>query len=167
MISILLHTIQTFDTILWDSFKQNTKYGTILIHSIISFLLIMITPRVTIFDNVGTPAMSAHGVQTPVRPIQQILRLVNPSYSRGKHFLFSVNEKKSKCTLALVQLTKRKIYKQWIVILIKYPQILLTSISPLNAVPLTSFNFAASMRHAPAHTFLFTLFTADFNTNVS
>ena len=55
----------------------------------------MITPRATIFDNVDTPAMSAHGVQTPVRPIQQILRLVNPSYSRGKHFLFSVKCKKN------------------------------------------------------------------------
>ena len=98
-----LHTIQTFYKILWDSFKRKTKYGTILIHSIISFLLIMITPRATIFDSVDTPAMSAHGVQTPVRPIQQIQRLVNPSYSRGKHFLFSVKwKKKSKCTSPLV-----------------------------------------------------------------
>ena len=98
-----LHTIQTFYKILWDSFKRNTKYGTILMHSISSFLLIMITPRVTIFGNVDTPAMSAHGVQTPVRLIEQILRLVNPSYSRGKHFRFSVKWKqKSKCTSSLV-----------------------------------------------------------------
>ena len=161
MISILLHIIQTFYKILWDSFKRNTKYGTILMHSIISFLLIMITPRATIFDNVDTPAMSAHGVQTPVRPIQQILRLVNPSYSRGKHFLFSVKWKKITMYIVI------SIINKTIVILVQYPQIFLTSISPLNAVPLTSFNFAASIRHAPAHTFLFTLFTADFNTNVS
>ena len=164
MILIFLHTIQTFYKILWDSFKRNTKYGTILMHSIISFLLIMITPRVTIFDNVDTPAMSAHGVRTPVRPIQQILRLVNPSYSRGKHFQFSVKLKKKYIAISII---KKRNSKQWIVILIKYPQILLTSINPLSAVPLTSFNFAASIRHAPAHTFLFTLFTADFNTNVS